>query len=93
LGGGLGKLFSATPIGASTPSAGEAASTASDDDGISIIPKETLNKLRTGDYGLPNELDQFEMELADLEYRINAGEKPSPREIAQIRAKAGRLVA
>lgn len=93
LGGGLGKLFSATPIGASTPSAGEVASTASDDDGISIIPKETLNKLRTGDYGLPNELDQFEMELADLEYRMNAGERPSPREIAQIRAKAGRLIA
>lgn len=93
LGGGLGKLFSATPIGASTPSAGQAASAASDDDGISIIPKETLNKLRTGDYGLPNELDQFEMELADLEYRMNAGERPSPREIAQIRAKAGRLIA
>ena len=71
LGGGLGKWFSATPIGASTPSAGEAASTAADDDGISIIPKETLNKLRTMEYGLPNELDQFEMELADLEYSVD----------------------
>lgn len=93
LGGGLGKLFSATPIGQNSPSTPDTTSTASDDDGFSIIPKETLNKLRTMEYGLPNELDQFEMELADLEYRINAGERPHPREIAEMRAKAGRLVA
>jgi hypothetical protein len=42
---------------------------------------------------LPNELDQFEVELATLEQKLNSGRRVSPREIADIRAKAGRIVA
>jgi len=42
---------------------------------------------------LPNELDQFEIELATLEQKLSSGRRVSPREIADIRAKAGRIVA
>lgn len=42
---------------------------------------------------MPNELDQFEVELATLEQKLNSGRRVSPREIADIRAKAGRIVA
>jgi hypothetical protein len=42
---------------------------------------------------LPNELDKFEMELAVLENKLNSGKRVSPKEIADIRAKAGRLIA
>jgi hypothetical protein len=94
LGGGLGKTFSATVLGGNQTTGTTTNATGGDEkEGSSILPKETLNKLRTLEYGLPNELDKFELELAELEYRLNMGEPPNPTELAQIRAKASRLIA
>jgi hypothetical protein len=39
----------------------------SDDKDNPILSESTLNKLRSLEYGLPNELDRFEIELAALE--------------------------
>ena len=89
-GTGLGSLFSAVQVAA--PSAVEQKAEKSGDSSP-ILSESTLNKLRSLEYGLPNELDQFEVELATLEQKLNSGRRVSPREIADIRAKAGRIVA
>lgn len=89
-GTGLGSLFSAVQVAA--PSAVEQKSEKSEDSSP-ILSESTLNKLRSLEYGLPNELDQFEIELATLEQKLSSGRRISPREIADIRAKAGRIVA
>lgn len=91
-GTGLGSLFSSVQVAA--PSAAPTANTDdSDKASDAILSESTLNKLRSLEYGLPNELDRFEMELAALEQKLNSGRRVSPREIADIRAKAGRLIA
>lgn len=89
-GTGLGSLFSAVQVAA--PSAVEQKPEKSEDSSP-ILSESTLNKLRSLEYGLPNELDQFEVELATLEQKLSSGRRVSPREIADIRAKAGRIVA
>lgn len=89
-GTGLGSLFSAVQVAA--PSALEQKSEKSENSSP-ILSESTLNKLRSLEYGLPNELDQFEIELATLEQKLSSGRRVSPREIADIRAKAGRIVA
>lgn len=89
-GTGLGSLFSAVQVAA--PSSVEQKSEKSEDSNP-ILSESTLNKLRSLEYGLPNELDQFEIELATLEQKLSSGRRVSPREIADIRAKAGRIVA
>lgn len=89
-GTGLGSLFSSVQVAA--PSAVEQKAEKSGDSSP-ILSESTLNKLRSLEYGLPNELDQFEVELATLEQKLNSGRRVSPREIADIRAKAGRIVA
>lgn len=93
LGGGLGSLFSATTINQQSPT--QNITSVGDDEkkGPTILSKETLNKLRSDDYGLPNELDQFEVDLMELEYKLDHNYHVDPLEIAQIRAKAGRLIA
>lgn len=91
-GTGLGSLFSAVQVAA--PSATPTNNTDdSDKASDAILSESTLNKLRSLEYGLPNELDRFEIELAALEQKLNSGRRVSPREIADIRAKAGRLIA
>ena len=89
-GTGLGSLFSSVQVAA--PSVVEQKEEKSGDSSP-ILSESTLNKLRSLEYGLPNELDQFEVELATLEQKLNSGRRVSPREIADIRAKAGRIVA
>lgn len=89
-GTGLGSLFSAIQAPPAQPTSTD---TKEQDESSAILSESTLNKLRSLDYGLPNELDKFEMELAVLENKLNSGRRVSPREIADIRAKAGRLIA
>jgi hypothetical protein len=59
-------LFSAIQVAA--PSAAPTDNTDdSDKASDAILSESTLNKLRSLEYGLPNELDRFEIELAALE--------------------------
>lgn len=92
-GTGLGSLFSAVQVGAPNTSEVQQSTSSPSSSSDPILSKETLNKLRSLEYGLPNELDQFEVELATLEQKLNSGRRVSPREIANIRAKAGRIIA
>lgn len=90
-GGGFGSLYSSNRRAPQAISQADVSD--SDNKDNPILSESTLNKLRSLEYGLPNELDRFEIELAALEQKLNSGRRVSPREIADIRAKAGRLIA
>lgn len=92
-GGGLGMLFSAVAdpsSNAAQQTAQQSSSSKKDSSDDGILSKEVLNELRK--HGLPNEVDQFEQVLAQLEDRIASGRGISSSQLASVRSMANRII-
>lgn len=92
-GGGLGMLFSAVAdpsSNAAQQTAQQSSSSKKDSSDDGILSKEVLNELRK--HGLPNEVDQFEKVLAQLEDRIASGRGISSSQLASVRSMANRII-
>ncbi len=90
-GGGFGMLFSAVANpyahAQQQPQASSSTSSSSDSD---ILSKDVLNALRKE--GLPNEVENFEYKLANLQKRISMGLPVNSQTLASIRSDANRII-
>lgn len=91
-GGGFGMLFSgiANPYARQNQQAVPSSASSSQSSGSDILNKETLNALRS--QGLPNEVEEFEYKLADLERKISMGLPVSSQTLAALRSDANRII-
>ena len=91
-GGGFGMLFSgiANPYARQNQQVAPSSTSASQSNSSDILNKETLSALRI--QGLPNEVEEFEYKLANLQKRIAMGLPVNSQTLAALRSDANRII-